>query len=224
MSKYSLSEKTVLITGAAGGIGAASARAQHGLGANLVLVGRNASSVAALGRELGEERALSLSVQVTDRTALEKAVACTVDRFAVSGSRRRPPCSAPTSRTRRSLACLGRRKGRPPARASCPAPAACRRVRTRPQGDVSAARPRPLPVWIIPTQLPCTTSSPARAKPARLPYQRRGVGAQLASLFQVTPQATAGAWALDAHSLLSHSSISGSVRLPFWARSSKRGA
>ncbi|MFE7837074.1 short-chain dehydrogenase/reductase [Streptomyces sp. NPDC057474] len=85
MAKYSLSNKTVLITGAAGGIGAASARALHALGANLVLAGRNASSVADLARELGEERVLSLSVDVTDWAALQNAVACTVDRFGVLG-------------------------------------------------------------------------------------------------------------------------------------------
>ncbi|WP_329200150.1 MULTISPECIES: short-chain dehydrogenase/reductase [unclassified Streptomyces] len=81
MAKYSLSNKTVLITGAAGGIGAAGARALHARGANLVLVGRNASSVADLARELGEERVLSLGVDVTDRSALQNAVACTVERF-----------------------------------------------------------------------------------------------------------------------------------------------
>ncbi|MEU0742915.1 short-chain dehydrogenase/reductase [Streptomyces sp. NPDC006134] len=78
---YPLPGKTVLITGAAGGIGAACARALHARGANLVLAGRTASSVAALARELGEERTLPLSVDVTDRAALDDAVARTVDRF-----------------------------------------------------------------------------------------------------------------------------------------------
>lgn len=54
----------------------------------------------------------------------------------------------------------------------------------------------------------------ARAKPARLPYQRRGVGAQLASLFQVTPQATAGAWALDAHSLFTRVQLAAVLTQP----------
>ncbi|WPO70371.1 short-chain dehydrogenase/reductase [Streptomyces sp. KN37] len=81
MAKYSLSNKTVFITGAAGGIGAASARALHARGANLVLTGRNASSLDDLARELGEKRSLSLPVDVTDRAALQNAVAHTVDRF-----------------------------------------------------------------------------------------------------------------------------------------------
>ncbi|MEV5548349.1 short-chain dehydrogenase/reductase [Streptomyces sp. NPDC052309] len=81
MPPYSLAGKTVLITGAAGGIGAACARSLRARGANLVLAGRNAASVATLARELGEEGTLSLSVDVTDRAALDDAVARTVDRF-----------------------------------------------------------------------------------------------------------------------------------------------
>jgi NAD(P)-dependent dehydrogenase (short-subunit alcohol dehydrogenase family) len=81
MVKYSLSNKTVFITGAAGGIGAATSRVLHTRGANVVLTGRNASSLADLARELGEERALPLAVDVTDPTALQNALADTVDRF-----------------------------------------------------------------------------------------------------------------------------------------------
>ncbi len=81
MAKYSLSNKTVLITGAAGGIGTASARALHVRGANLVLTGRNASLLGDLASELEEERTLPLTVDVTDRTALQNAMTETVDRF-----------------------------------------------------------------------------------------------------------------------------------------------
>ncbi|MEU2364647.1 short-chain dehydrogenase/reductase [Streptomyces noursei] len=81
MPRYVLRNKTVLITGAAGGIGAASARALHARGANTVLVGRNADSVATLAREIGGERVLHMSVDVTDREALDDAVARTVERF-----------------------------------------------------------------------------------------------------------------------------------------------
>jgi NAD(P)-dependent dehydrogenase (short-subunit alcohol dehydrogenase family) len=81
MPKYSLMNKTVLVTGAAGGIGAASARALHARGANLVLVGRSASSVAALAHELGDERVLSLSSDVTDPGAMDEVVDHAVDRF-----------------------------------------------------------------------------------------------------------------------------------------------
>ncbi|WP_327188208.1 short-chain dehydrogenase/reductase [Streptomyces sp. NBC_01334] len=81
MAKYSLLKKAVFITGAAGGIGAATARVLHARGANLVLTGRNASSLTDLARELGEERALPLSVDVTDRASLHSAMAHTIDRF-----------------------------------------------------------------------------------------------------------------------------------------------
>ncbi|MGW0551647.1 short-chain dehydrogenase/reductase [Streptomyces altiplanensis] len=81
LRKYSLTGKTVLITGAAGGIGAACARLLHARGANLVLTGRNASSVAALARELGVQGILALAVDVTDRSALEEAVTRSVERF-----------------------------------------------------------------------------------------------------------------------------------------------
>lgn len=81
MPPYPLPGKTVLITGAAGGIGRACARALHARGAHLALAGRDASSVATLARELGEGRTLPLSADVTDRAALQEAVARTVDRF-----------------------------------------------------------------------------------------------------------------------------------------------
>lgn len=81
MPEHPLLDRTVLVTGAAGGIGAASARALHARGANLVLAGRNASSVATLARELGEDRTLPLGLDVTDRAASDEAVARTVDRF-----------------------------------------------------------------------------------------------------------------------------------------------
>ncbi|MEE1930833.1 short-chain dehydrogenase/reductase [Streptomyces sp. TRM 70351] len=81
MPRYSLPGKTVLLTGAAGGIGAASARALHARGANIVLVGRNLSAVTVLAHELGDRRALPLSVDVTDPAALRNAVIRAVDRF-----------------------------------------------------------------------------------------------------------------------------------------------
>ncbi|GAA2429598.1 short-chain dehydrogenase/reductase [Streptomyces glaucus] len=81
MPRHPLAGRTVLVTGAAGGIGAACARALRARGANLALAGRTASSVAALARELGGEGTLSLGVDVTDRAALDDAVARTVDRF-----------------------------------------------------------------------------------------------------------------------------------------------
>lgn len=45
--------ETVVITGASGGIGAAAARALHGLGKRVVVVGRSLGRMTAVGRELG---------------------------------------------------------------------------------------------------------------------------------------------------------------------------
>lgn len=50
-----MTSKTVVITGATAGIGAAAARALHRMGASIVPVGRSPAKAAALGRELGVE-------------------------------------------------------------------------------------------------------------------------------------------------------------------------
>ncbi|MGI5336748.1 short-chain dehydrogenase/reductase [Streptomyces sp. CA-181903] len=81
MARYRLTDRTVLITGATGGIGTAGARALHARGANVVLLGRDASALAALARELGAERALPLRADVTDQAALDEAVERAVHRF-----------------------------------------------------------------------------------------------------------------------------------------------
>lgn len=72
--------KTLLITGASSGIGAATARAATADGWNVALFARSADKLAALAGELGEA-ALALPGDATDPAALEKAVADTVDRF-----------------------------------------------------------------------------------------------------------------------------------------------
>ena len=81
MPTYTIAGKTVLITGAAGGIGAAAARALQARGANVVLADLGPGAVSALARELGGDRALALTVDVTDTAALADAVDRTVDRF-----------------------------------------------------------------------------------------------------------------------------------------------
>ncbi|MGB8940686.1 MAG: short-chain dehydrogenase/reductase [Streptomyces sp.] len=81
MSRYPLQGKTVLVTGGAGGIGAASGRALHSRGANVVLAGRRLEAVSAVARDLGPERAMAVSVDVTDRVALDEVVSRTVERF-----------------------------------------------------------------------------------------------------------------------------------------------
>ncbi|MGW4214493.1 short-chain dehydrogenase/reductase [Lentzea sp. NPDC004789] len=81
MSTYPVANKTVFITRAAGGIGAASARALHAHGAKIVLTDLGLRGVSTLARELGYDRALALSVDVTDPAALADAVERTVERF-----------------------------------------------------------------------------------------------------------------------------------------------
>jgi NAD(P)-dependent dehydrogenase (short-subunit alcohol dehydrogenase family) len=79
--RYPVRGKTVLITGATGGIGSACARVLHARGANLALADRRPDALRDLARSLGEDRVLTLDPDVTDRRALEDAVARVVDRF-----------------------------------------------------------------------------------------------------------------------------------------------
>lgn len=77
---YSVTGRTVFITGAARGIGAESARRLHGKGANVALVGLEPERLQALASELGD-RAIALEADVTELDALERAVEATVERF-----------------------------------------------------------------------------------------------------------------------------------------------
>ncbi|MCW3063813.1 MAG: hypothetical protein JWN32_985 [Solirubrobacterales bacterium] len=81
MSKrYDISGRTVLITGAARGIGAGTAKRLHARGANVALVGLEPERLEALAAELGE-RAAWFEADVVDGDALERAVEGTVERF-----------------------------------------------------------------------------------------------------------------------------------------------
>ncbi|MCW3009634.1 MAG: family NAD(P)-dependent oxidoreductase [Solirubrobacterales bacterium] len=80
MAKYDVNGRTVLITGAARGIGAESARRLHGKGANVALVGLEPDRMEALAAELGERVAV-FEADTTDTGALERAVAGAVQRF-----------------------------------------------------------------------------------------------------------------------------------------------
>ena len=75
-----LEQQTVLITGAAGGIGRAAARELHARGANVVVTDLAQDAVDAVAAELGD-RALPVAVDVTDRAAADHAVAVAVERF-----------------------------------------------------------------------------------------------------------------------------------------------
>lgn len=78
---YDLQGKVVLITGAAGGIGAATARALYAAGAQLVLTDRTQAAVDRLANEFDGERTLALALDVTDAAATKEVVARAVARF-----------------------------------------------------------------------------------------------------------------------------------------------
>jgi NAD(P)-dependent dehydrogenase (short-subunit alcohol dehydrogenase family) len=77
---YSVSGRTVFITGAARGIGAESARRLHAKGANVALVGLEPDALERLAAEFGD-RAAAFEADVTDAGALDRAVQGAVDRF-----------------------------------------------------------------------------------------------------------------------------------------------
>lgn len=75
-----LKGKVALITGAAGGIGAATARAMHREGASLVLCDLEGSGQAALAHELGD-RAIACDMDVTSEEETAAAVKAAQDAF-----------------------------------------------------------------------------------------------------------------------------------------------
>jgi NAD(P)-dependent dehydrogenase (short-subunit alcohol dehydrogenase family) len=80
VSKFNVSGKTVFITGAARGIGAAAAERLYAKGANVALVGLEPELLAENAERLGA-RAAWFEVDVTDYEALRETVARTVARF-----------------------------------------------------------------------------------------------------------------------------------------------
>jgi NAD(P)-dependent dehydrogenase (short-subunit alcohol dehydrogenase family) len=78
--RYEVRGRTVLITGAARGIGAEAARQLRARGARVSLVGLEPERLEALAAELGPDAAW-FEADVRDREALERAVAGTVERF-----------------------------------------------------------------------------------------------------------------------------------------------
>lgn len=77
---WSIEGRTVLVTGAARGIGADAATKLHARGANVALVGLEPDLLEALRARLGD-RAEVFEADVTDAAALERAVDGTVRRF-----------------------------------------------------------------------------------------------------------------------------------------------
>nr|WP_312321278.1 SDR family NAD(P)-dependent oxidoreductase [Acinetobacter oleivorans] len=79
--KYDLNKKVVLITGAAGGIGAATACEFYALGANLVLTDMQQEAVDKLASEFDASRVLPLALDVTDAVATKEVVQKTIKHF-----------------------------------------------------------------------------------------------------------------------------------------------
>jgi NAD(P)-dependent dehydrogenase (short-subunit alcohol dehydrogenase family) len=77
---YDVTGKTVLITGAARGIGAQTARVLAGRGARLALAGLEPANLATVADELGPGHAW-WELDVTDQAATDKVVAEVADRF-----------------------------------------------------------------------------------------------------------------------------------------------
>ena len=76
----SLRGRTVLITGAARGIGAETARSLHSLGARLVLTDLDREPLSALAAELGSD-VVTVHADVGDQVSMQDAVAEGVARF-----------------------------------------------------------------------------------------------------------------------------------------------
>jgi NAD(P)-dependent dehydrogenase (short-subunit alcohol dehydrogenase family) len=81
MPRYDLKNKIALVTGAARGIGFETARALVSRGASVVVVDLEAEAAEAAAAQLHDTRAIGLVADVTDRGALQQAIATTVERF-----------------------------------------------------------------------------------------------------------------------------------------------
>ncbi len=79
-ASFDVSGRTVFITGAARGIGAAAAERLHAKGANVALVGLEPERLEQNAARLGD-RAAAFEADVTDFDAVERAVRATVERF-----------------------------------------------------------------------------------------------------------------------------------------------
>jgi NAD(P)-dependent dehydrogenase (short-subunit alcohol dehydrogenase family) len=81
MPHYGIGGKVALVTGAERGIGYETARLLHAAGASVTLLDLDDGQTKAAAERIGTERTLGLGVDVTDRDALDAAVAATVERF-----------------------------------------------------------------------------------------------------------------------------------------------
>jgi NAD(P)-dependent dehydrogenase (short-subunit alcohol dehydrogenase family) len=81
MASLDLNGKTALVTGAARGIGLATARALIARGVSVAIVDLRQDAVERAAGELHATKAFGIAADVTDRGAMQRAVATTVERF-----------------------------------------------------------------------------------------------------------------------------------------------
>jgi NAD(P)-dependent dehydrogenase (short-subunit alcohol dehydrogenase family) len=81
MAEFHLAGKAALVTGGARGIGLATAQALISRGASVAIVDLDGAAIAGAAAQLHDSRALGIAGDVTDRGAMQRAVATTVERF-----------------------------------------------------------------------------------------------------------------------------------------------
>src|SRR3954470_24283955 len=81
MPRYDLDNKVAMVTGGARGIGFATARALIDRGATVVVVDLDHGAAERAAHQLHDTRAIGLAADVTDRGAMQRAVATVVERL-----------------------------------------------------------------------------------------------------------------------------------------------
>jgi NAD(P)-dependent dehydrogenase (short-subunit alcohol dehydrogenase family) len=81
VAHYELNGKVALVTGGARGIGFATARALAARGASVAIVDLHEDAVGSAAAQIHDSKAIGISADVTDRGAMQRAVATTVERF-----------------------------------------------------------------------------------------------------------------------------------------------
>jgi NAD(P)-dependent dehydrogenase (short-subunit alcohol dehydrogenase family) len=81
MARYDLAGKVALVTGGARGIGFATATALIARGASVAILDLDGEAARSAASRLHDSRAIGFAADVTDRGAMQRAVATTVERF-----------------------------------------------------------------------------------------------------------------------------------------------